>query len=154
MAIMMTTAIFAAAENNESENTGMNAAEAPETTVAAEAPETNVAEVILNDIDPVVSSHFYVNEDREIFFVEVGNRFIRVKDFPTGKLVSTISRYLSEEAGIWVENADCVMQYQGQFLPAKRILNGKGITYCAAKHRQWVPMNRVRSVEKEFRISL
>jgi len=137
--------------NNESENVE-NAAAEPATEIAAE-PETNVALTVLNDIDPVKSSSFYVSEDRNVYFVECGSRFIRVKDL-NGKLVSTISRYLSEEAGIWVENADCVMQYQGQFLPAKRILNGKGICYKAAKHRQYVPLNRVRSVENEFRVWL
>lgn len=151
-AVCMAFAMNCAAEN---ENVVVNAAAEPEITeIAAEAPETeNVAEIVLNDIDPVISSRFYVNENREVFVVEMGERFIRVKDF-NGKLVSTISRYLSEEAGEWIEGADAVMYYEGRFYPAKRILNGKGICYKAAKHRQYVPMKRVRSVEKEYQIWL
>ncbi len=158
MCAMFVAGVVTCVANNEKKEYVENAAEASaEVETVAEAPEmmpeANTAEIVLDMIDPAVSSRFYVNEERQLFVVEVGARFIRVKDL-NGKLVSTISKYLATENGTWVENADCVMQYEGQFLPAKRILNGKGITYRAAKHAQYVPMKRVRSVEKEYQIWL
>ena len=154
MAIMMTTAIFASAENENAVKN--NAAAEPEITeIAAEAPETeNVAEIILNDIDPVVSTAFHVDENRQVYVIEIGERFIRVKDFQTMALIQTLSIYLNKENGTWVEGANNVMCYEGRFYPAKKILNGKGITYKGAKHAQYVPMKRVRSVEKEYQIWL
>lgn len=151
-AMFVATAMTCSA-NNESENVE-NAAEPETTEIAAEAPEPNMLDEVFATIDPTVSSRFYVNEERQLFLVELGERFIRVRDFQTQKIVYTISKYLSEENGTWVNGADCVMQYQGQFLPAKRILTGKGIRYKAAKHCQYVPMNRVRSVEREYQIWL
>ncbi len=151
--MFVATAMTCAAENNENVE---NAAEAPETTEIAEAPETeNVAEAVLEMIDGnIMSRGFYLNEERELFVVEYGERMIRVRDFSTGKLVSTLSIYLNKENGDWIEGANSVMYYEGRFYPAKRILNGKGITYRAAKHAQYVPMKRVRSVEKEYQIWL
>lgn len=154
-AMFVATAMTCAAEN-ESENNAVVMNAAPETEeIAAAEPETeNVAEVILNDIDPVVTSSFYVNEDRQVFFIEVGERFIRVKDYKTHKLVYTISKYLATENGTWVNGANSVMEFEGRYYPARRILNGKGITYKGAKHRQYVSMKRVRSVEREYQIWL
>ncbi len=155
-AVCMAFAMNCAAENNE--NVVVNAAAEPETTEIAEAPEMmpemNTAEIVLNDIDPVVTSSFYVNEDRQVFFIEVGERFIRVKDYKTHKLVYTISKYLATENGTWVNGANSVMQWNGNFYPAKRILTGNGITYKGAKHAQRVEMKRVRSVEREYQIWL
>ena len=139
IAVMIAIAINCAAENNVVENN---------------ATETEIVNVVLNDIDPVLNTSFYLNEERELFVVEVGTRFIRVRDFKTGELVSTLSRYLSEEDGTWVAKADCVMQFAGKFYPAKRETRGNRIIYCGAKHRQYVTSKRVRSVEKEFGIRL
>lgn len=153
MAIMMTTAIFAAAEENENVVV-MDTAEAPaEVETVAEAP--NMVDEVLATIDgTIVSRAFHVDEARNVYIVEFGERFIRVRDFATGKLVSTLSIYLNKENGTWIEGANNVMCYEGRFYPAKKILNGKGITYKGAKHAQRVPMNRVRSVEQEYRIWL
>ena len=151
--MFVAAAMTCAAEESENVIVVENA-DAEPTAVVSTTTETNTADIVLNDIDPVVDSRFYVSEDRNVYFIELGNKFIRVRDFKTHKLISTLSIYLHKEAGTWVENADCVMEYEGQYYPAKRILTGKGICYKGAKHRQWVPMNRVRSVEHEYRIWL
>lgn len=140
IAVMVAIAINCAAENeNVVEN---NATE-------------NTADVVLNDIDPVLNTSFYLNEERELFVIEIGTRFIRIKGFEKHQLVQTISKYLSEENGTWIEGANSVMQIAGKFYPAvKREIKGKGIIYCGAKHRQCIPLKMVKSVEKEFGIRL
>lgn len=150
---MFVAAAMTCAAANESENVE-NAAE-PEIEAVAEASEMNTAEAVLEMIDGnIMSRGFYLNEERELFVVEYGERMIRVRDFSTGKLVSTLSIYLNKENGDWIEGANSVICYEGRFYPAKRILNGKGITYKGAKHAQRVEMKRVRSVEREYQIWL
>lgn len=153
---MFVAAAMTCSANNESENVENAAAEAPAAEAVAEmVPEMNTAEAVLEMIDGnIMSRGFYLNEERELFVVEYGERMIRVRDFSTGKLLSTLSIYLNKENGDWIEGANSVICYEGRFYPAKRILNGKGITYKGAKHAQRVEMKRVRSVEREYQIWL
>ncbi len=155
---MFVAGVVTCVANNESENVE-NADAEPATEIAAEpenvAEAPNMVDEVLATIDgTIVSRAFHVDEARNVYIVEFGERFIRVRDFATGKLVSTLSIYLNKENGTWIEGANNVMCYEGRFYPAKKILNGKGITYRAAKHAQYVPMKRVRSVEKDYQIWL
>ena len=138
-AVMMAIATTCAASNLCDE---------PET-VASE----NTVEEVLKTIDGNIwLQSTYINENREVFIVEYGQRFIRVRDFKTHELVATLCKSVSESIGDWVEGANTVMYdaYFKRYVPAIGIETDKGFIYKSAKHRQFVPKKRVASLRQEF----
>jgi hypothetical protein len=143
LAVSMAIAMTCAAESenkNESENK----------TVASELVEKDVATAVLDDIDPVLTSHFYYfNEEEQIFLVECGQKFFRVRNIEDGKLVATLSVYLHKENGTWVDGANNVIYNpaDGRFYPAKREFRKGNLVYRGAKLYQATSLRRIREVE-------
>lgn len=140
LAVSMAIAMTCAAETNKSD----------EPTTASEMVEKDVATAILDDIDPVVSSRFYFyNEEEQIFLVEYGTRFIRIRNIEDGKLVQTLSIYLHKEAGTWVDGANTVIfnEEDGRFYPAKREFRKGNLVYRGAKLYQATSLRKIREVE-------
>lgn len=144
---MLTIAGTCAAEENECV---MNENEAVVESV-------DVVDEILATIDAdIETTSFYADKDNNLYLVECGKRFIRVRDFATNNLVYTISIYLSKENGVWVEGANSVLfdACTGRYYPAKAIRDGKGIKYVSAKSSQWIPNSSIKQIEKANNITL
>lgn len=149
LAVSMAIAMTCAAGESE------NKSNEPKT--ASELVEKDVATQVLDDIDPVVSSGFYYyNEEEQIFLVEMGKKFFRVRNIEDGKLVATLSVYLHKEAGTWVKDADCVIlnPKDGRFYPARREMQYGRLYYRGAKVWQSTRLAKVRKVEDELGITL
>lgn len=118
-------------------------------------PVENVVDEVLNAIEGyIVSTTFYADKDN-LYLVEYGTRFIRVRDFRTRELVYTLSIYLCKENGSWVNGANSVMRdASGTFVPAKAIRTKKGMEYPAAFCTQMIPVNRVKQLEKMAEIKI
>lgn len=117
----------------------------------------NTVEEVLKTIDGNIwLQSTYINENREVFIVEYGQRFIRVRDFKTHKLVATISISVAKDIDEWIDGANTVMydSAKQRFVPARGIETSKGIIYRSAKHRQYVPNNRIASLRQELRIPI
>lgn len=138
-AVMMAIATTcSAATENESVNENAN---------------NNVVEEVLANIDGTIKiQSLYIDEFRNMFLVEYGQRFIRVRDFKTHELVATLCKSVSESIGDWVDGANTVMYdaYFKRYVPAVGIETDKGFIYKSAKHRQFVPKKRVASLRQEF----
>jgi chorismate mutase len=136
-AVMMAIATTCAANNENA--VSENVAE----------PVENVVEEVLATIDgDIVCTTFYADKDN-LYLVEYGTRFIRVRDFRTRELVHTLSIYLCKENGSLVDGANSVMRdASGTFVPAKAIRTAKGMKYQAAFCSQMIPVNRVKQLEK------
>lgn len=147
-AVMLTIAGTCAAEN---ENERVNECE----NVTVES--VDVVDEILTTIDgEIETTSFYADSNDNLYLVECGKRFIRVRDFATRELVYTISIYLSKENGVWVNNANSVMRdaSTGRFVPAKAIRTTKGVKYQAANCSQIIPINRVKQLEEKTGIQI
>ena len=138
MIVMCVAFAMPAVAENTAENTENNTTE-------------SVADIVLNEIDPVVASHFYFyDEEEQTFVVEYGRKFIRVRNIEDNKLVATLSINLHKEAGSWINGANNVVYNasEDRFYPAKKMFRKGKLIYQGAKMSQSTPLKTVREVEE------